>query len=103
MESPTGWTEDLVSDVCDETSVEIAFREEAEALRTASLRLDRDTGEAYEVPPTMTFTGAQADHIVTIPQYGAVASLNVAVSASIVMYELMKGQKTNAISGDEFI
>ena len=66
MESPSGWTEDLVSDVCDETSVEIAFREEAEALRTASLRLDRDTGEAYEVPPTMTFTGAQADHIVTV-------------------------------------
>lgn len=46
---------------------------------------------------------AQADHVITIPQYGAVASLNVAVSASIAMYELMKGRKSRVVSGDEFV
>ncbi len=46
---------------------------------------------------------AQADHIVTIPQYGKVASLNVAVSASIAMFELMRGSRPGAISGDEYV
>ena len=44
-----------------------------------------------------------ADHVITIPQYGAVGSLNVAVAASIAMYELMKGQKVATVSGDEFV
>ena len=45
------------------------------------------------------------DSIVTIPQYSSVGSLNVAVSASIVMYELMKKSHLNPakIVGDEYL
>lgn len=45
----------------------------------------------------------KVDSVVTIPQYAAVGSLNVAVSASIVMYELMKQQPIRQIQGDEFV
>ena len=44
-----------------------------------------------------------SDYVVTIPQYAPVGSLNVAVSASIAMYELMRGKATNQISGDEYV
>ncbi len=56
--------------------------------------------EASGVPEALI---QQADHIVSIPQYGVVGSLNVAVSASIAMYELMKGHTSRAISGDEYV
>lgn len=56
--------------------------------------------EASGVPQTFI---QQADQIVSIPQYGAVGSLNVAVSASIAMYELMKGHASRAIAGDEYV
>ncbi|MFT6304083.1 MAG: tRNA G18 (ribose-2'-O)-methylase SpoU [Granulosicoccus sp.] len=45
----------------------------------------------------------KADSVVTIPQYAAVGSLNVAVSASIAMYELMKQSPIRQIQGDEFV
>lgn len=45
----------------------------------------------------------KADSVVTIPQYAAVGSLNVAVSASIAMYELMKQSPIRQIEGDEFV
>jgi tRNA G18 (ribose-2'-O)-methylase SpoU len=45
----------------------------------------------------------EADYVVTIPQYAAVGSLNVAVSASIAMYELMKHRPIRQIQGDEFV
>ncbi|MDE1462858.1 TrmH family RNA methyltransferase [Spartinivicinus poritis] len=41
-------------------------------------------------------------HVVTIPQYGPVGSLNVAVSASIAMYELRRGLPAQEIIKDEF-
>lgn len=44
-----------------------------------------------------------SDAVVTIPQYGKVGSLNVAVSASIAMYELTKSSACAEISGDEFV
>lgn len=43
------------------------------------------------------------DAIVTIPQYGRAASLNVAVSASIAMYEIMRGQTSLRVCGDEYV
>ena len=45
------------------------------------------------------------DSVVTIPQYGSVGSLNVAVSASIVMYEFMNQTHSNPakIVGDEYV
>ena len=45
----------------------------------------------------------KTDHTVTIPQYAAIGSLNVAVSASIAMYELMKGKEANPIIADEYV
>jgi len=45
----------------------------------------------------------KADNIVTIPQYSSVGSLNVAVSASIAMYELMRGQESGKVMGDEYV
>jgi len=43
------------------------------------------------------------NHIVTIPQYGSVGSLNVAISASIAMYELNRGNDFEInISNDQF-
>lgn len=56
--------------------------------------------EASGVPAELL---QKADHIISIPQYGAVGSLNVAVSASITMYELMKGQVVREVSGDEYV
>ncbi|WP_163832638.1 RNA methyltransferase [Spartinivicinus ruber] len=44
----------------------------------------------------------QCRSTVTIPQYGPVGSLNVAVSASIAMYELKRGQSPVVIENDEF-
>ncbi|MCX4028388.1 hypothetical protein H0A36_21590 [Endozoicomonas sp. SM1973] len=41
-------------------------------------------------------------HVVTIPQYGPVGSLNVAVSASVAMYELRRGDTPWAIARDEY-
>lgn len=45
----------------------------------------------------------QCDEIVTIPQYSEVGSLNVAVSASIAMHEVMKAQPPSCIVKDEYI
>ena len=45
----------------------------------------------------------ECDYIVTIPQYSNVGSLNVAVSASIAMYELKKGGHVGNVSGDEYV
>lgn len=45
----------------------------------------------------------KADFIVTIPQYSSVGSLNVAVSASIAMYELMRGRESGKVKGDEYV
>ena len=44
-----------------------------------------------------------SDSVVTIPQYGDVGSLNVAVSASIAMYELRRRSAGREIRGDEFV
>lgn len=43
------------------------------------------------------------NYVVTIPQYASVGSLNVAVAASIAMYELMKGQSIGKIYRDEYV
>ena len=45
--------------------------------------------EATGLAPEFT---AACDHVLTIPQFGYVGSLNVAVSASIAMYEYMKNR-----------
>ncbi|MDB6061110.1 MAG: hypothetical protein JWM78_1213 [Verrucomicrobiaceae bacterium] len=45
---------------------------------------------------------ALCDAVVTIPQYGGVGSLNVAVSASIAMYEFMRTSSPAMIIGDEY-
>ena len=39
-------------------------------------------------------------HVVTVPQYGPVASLNVAVAASLAMYEMMRGRRPVAAIGE---
>ncbi len=46
----------------------------------------------------------KCDQIVTIPQFGNIGSLNVAVSASIVLYELNKNRnEVSRIEGAKFI
>jgi len=45
----------------------------------------------------------RCEHVVTIPQFGLVASLNVAVACSVAMYELRRDQYPAAtIIGDEY-
>ncbi len=46
----------------------------------------------------------QCDHILTIPQIEAIGSLNVAISASIVLYEASKNLQTQSkIEGFKFV
>ena len=46
---------------------------------------------------------SRCNHVLTVPQYGNVGSLNVAVSASIAMYEFNRGRKKSVISGTKYI
>jgi 23S rRNA (guanosine2251-2'-O)-methyltransferase len=50
--------------------------------------------EATGIPSTLL---AKCSYILTIPQYGPVGSLNVAVAASIGMYEFMRGTTVSQI------
>ncbi len=43
------------------------------------------------------------DATLVIPQYSSVGSLNVAVAASIVMYEFRRGQKPAGVVCDEYV
>ncbi len=44
----------------------------------------------------------KCDQTITIPQFGNIGSLNVAVSASIVLYELNKNRPISKIKGAKF-
>ncbi|MCF8372918.1 MAG: TrmH family RNA methyltransferase [Bacteroidales bacterium] len=48
--------------------------------------------ESYGLPDNVL---KKCDHIIRIPQFGPVGSLNVAISASIVMYEITRLQKNS--------
>jgi len=57
--------------------------------------------ERTGLPPEIT---SQMENNLTIPQFGEVGSLNVAVAASIVFYEMKRGQQsTTTIKGDKFV
>jgi tRNA G18 (ribose-2'-O)-methylase SpoU len=46
---------------------------------------------------------ARCAHVVTVPQFGPVGSLNVAVAASVAMYELQRGRRpVAAITGHAY-
>jgi hypothetical protein len=46
---------------------------------------------------------ARCTHVVTVPQFGAVGSLNVAVASSLAMFEMVRGKRpTVEIVGDSY-
>jgi tRNA G18 (ribose-2'-O)-methylase SpoU len=46
---------------------------------------------------------ARCTYVVTVPQFGAVGSVNVAVAASIAMYELNRGRRpVAAVTGSKY-